>query len=192
MRTLIVSVLFLALSTAAFAETNCSESAESSYVDAAYELTTDVPNYLKGAKITVRLADGRESTVPAERFKVVPRKQQFLAKVIKTEKTVSCITNTPRKNRVSVLGGHGAQEGLKSTASGSSTTVESNVGLVGGAQYQRMIGERWSLGVQGQTNKTGSLLLGIEFYYKEINPDLNLGSGFYLFYENETATMEWT
>ncbi len=162
MRTLLI-VLFSVIGFNAFAETNCETSAVSTYVDDAYNITTDVPNYLKGATITVRLKDGRESTVPAERFKVVPRKQQFLVKTIKSDKTVSCTTNEPRKNRVSVLGGHGAQEGLKSTTSGSTTTVESNVGLVGGAQYQRMLNDRWSLGVQGQTNKTGSLLLGIDF-----------------------------
>jgi hypothetical protein len=126
-------------------------------------ISTDTPNHLKGAVIIVRQKDGRESVVPAERFKVVPRKQQFIVTTLETNSTISCTTNEPRKNRVSLLGGHGAQEGLTSTKTGTTVTVESNVGLVGGAQYQRMLSDRVSVGVQGQTNKTGSLLIGLDF-----------------------------
>ena len=160
------AIVFLSLlfSLVAFAgDPTCTKDESATQIIEQLVIKTDVPSHLKGATIVVRLADGRETSVPAERFKVVPRKQQFV--VTKTEKatTLSCTTNEPRKNRVSLLGGHGAQEGLKSSTSGTTTTVESKVGLVGGAQYQRMLGERFSIGVQGQTNKTGSLLIGLDF-----------------------------
>ena len=75
----------------------------------------------------------------------------------------TCTTNEPRKNRVSLLGGHGAKAGLDSSSNGSVVEVESRTGVVGGAQYQRMLGERLSIGGQLQSNKTGSLLLGLDF-----------------------------
>jgi len=144
-------------------EPACSEQTSAEQVTGQLEINTDVPSHLKGAVIIVRRADGKESQVPAERFKVVPRKQQYLTTRTERNKVVSCTTNEPRKNRVALLGGHGTQEGLKSTTNGSTTEVESNVGLVGGAQYQRMITDRLSVGVQGQTNKTGSVLIGVDF-----------------------------
>lgn len=142
----------------------CSESQSEEQITDQLLISTDVPNYLKGATITVRLADGRETTVPAERFKVVPRKQQYLTTKTERSTVVSCVSNEPRKNRVALLGGYGARPGLGDIKqNGPALEVESNVGAVGGAQYQRMLDDRFSLGVQGQTNKTGSLMLGIDF-----------------------------
>lgn len=148
---------------ASASDASCTDSATESRVLESLELGTHVPGHLKGATITVKLADGKETTVPAERFKVVPRKQQFIVTKLETSKLRSCTTNDPLKNRVSLLGGYGSQSGLTSTTSGTTVEVESNVGFVGGAQYQRMLGKRVSIGVQGQTNKTGSLLLGLDF-----------------------------
>lgn len=152
-------VLMLLIGVNAFAE--CTEDPSVEAIDEATEITTDVPSHLKGATVTVRRADGKESTVPAEKFKVVPRKQQFVVTRVKETKTVTCSTN--KSNRVSLLGGYGARNGLSSSTDSSSTTVESSTGVVGGAQYQRMLNDRWSLGVQGQTNETGSLLFGMDF-----------------------------
>lgn len=145
------------------AEPVCSEENSQEVATETKEITTDVPSHLKGATIIVRTADGRESSVPAEKFKVVPRKQQFIVTKTEKAKVLSCTTNEPKKNRVAVLGGHGAQGGLKSSQSGSTVEVESKTGAVGGLQYQRMLNDTLSIGVQGQTNKTGSLLIGIDF-----------------------------
>jgi len=162
MKTLIA--LLLLVSGISYAgEPTCSEQTSAEEVTGQLEINTDVPSHLKGATIIVRQADGKESSVPAEKFKVVPRKQQFLTTRTERSKVLSCTTNTPRANRVSLLGGHGSQSGLKSTSNGTTTEVESNVGLVGGAQYQRMLTDRLSVGVQGQTNKTGSVLIGVDF-----------------------------
>lgn len=157
------AVFFVLVSSALAAEPVCTTTESAIEATRTRTLDASVPGFLKGATITVKLADGRESTVPAEKFKVVPRAQQFVVEhtehVIRTE----CSSNTPNKNRVSGLIGHGAQAGLSSSVSGPTTEVESNVGLVGGAQYQRMLNDTLSVGVQGQTNKTGSILIGIDF-----------------------------
>ena len=141
----------------------CSEQVGQQEVTGQLEIKTDVPSHLKGATITVRLADGKETTVPAEQFKVVPRKQQFVTTKTEVITMKTCTTNDPRKNRVSLLGGQGTKSGLTTSGSASVVEVESRTGLVGGAQYQRMLGERLSIGGQLQSNKTGSVLLGLDF-----------------------------
>lgn len=141
----------------------CSTSSNQDEVLESTLITTDVPGHLKGAKIIVRRADGKESEVPAELFKVVPRKQQRLVTKIENKKTISCKETLDNKNRVSLLGGYGAREGLDRSNSANHVKIESKTGLVGGLQYQRSLNERLSIGVQGQSNQTGSLMLGLDF-----------------------------
>lgn len=161
MKSLIVlSLLFVS---PALASDNCSEETSQAEAKEMLIIKTDVPTYLKGAMIVVRLANGKETTVPAERFKVVPRKQQVIVTKVEVEKRVFCTMNEPSKNRASLVGGYGARNGLKTTTNGTTTTVETSSGMVGGLQYQRMLNDRLSIGVQGQTNNTGSLLLGLDF-----------------------------
>lgn len=134
-------------------------------------INTDVPKFLKGAKIIVRLSDGKESSVPAELFKVVPRKQQYIVtKTIMHDRwvckdTVEVTKNVieMKKNRVSVMGGAGPTEGLSDSKTPTVVEVESNVGAIGAAQYQRMLNDKVSAGVQLQTNKTWLLELGLDF-----------------------------
>ncbi len=140
--------------------TDCTEEVSTQQGTDHIEISRDTPKYLQGATITVTLADGRSSTVPAERFRVVPRKQQSILSRVETTKVISCSAS---KNRASLLGGYGARNGLKTTTTGSTTTVETSSGVVGGLQYQRMLNETLSVGVQGQSNKTGSVLIGLDF-----------------------------
>lgn len=157
-------MIAMLLTVSAFAnEPVCTDNAGQSEVKEKLDIKTNVPNYLKGAVIIIRRADGKESIVPAEKFKVVPRKQQFIVTKIEVNNTRICTTNEPRKNRASLLGGYGIKNGLDTTRDGNTTTVESRTGAVGGAQYQRMLNDRLSIGAQGQTNSTGSLLLGLDF-----------------------------
>jgi len=155
-------IMLLSFSSMA-SEPVCSEQTSAEETTGQLEIKTDVPNHLKGATITVRLADGKETTVPAEMFKVVPRKQQFVTTKTQITKVSSCVTSEPNKNRVSLLGGHGTKSGLDTSVSGTTTEVETKAGLVVGAQYQRMLNDTLSIGVQGQSNKTGSVLIGIDF-----------------------------
>ena len=159
----LIMAMFLIVNISFASEPTCTEQVGQVEEKEKLELTTDVPKYLKGATITVTKADGSSSTVPAERFKVVPRKQQFIVTKTEVSKTISCSAEENRKNRVSLLGGYGSRNGLTTTRNATNVTVESSSGVVGGAQYQRMLNNRWSLGVQGQTNGTGSLLLGLDF-----------------------------
>lgn len=163
MKSLIFSLLIL-FTTQAFAE-NCTESTSAAKVDEQMEIKTDVPKHLKGAMIIVRLADGRESQVPAEKFKVVPRKQQYLVTKTSTETVRSCTNLDHNRNRVSLMGGEGPTGHLDrdSSSAPGKVSVESERGAVGGAQYQRLLNDRWSLGIQGQTNKTGMVMIGLDF-----------------------------
>lgn len=138
------------------------------------DINTVVPKNLKGAKIIVRTKDGKETEVAADDFKVVPRKQQFVTtkvtqiqrepcvpKVVEVEKVVE---KEPLKNRVSLLLGYGTHQGLTETANTSTyVEVESNVGMVSEIQYQRLLIEKWSVGVQAQTNKTYLMNVGLDF-----------------------------
>lgn len=67
------------------------------------------------------------------------------------------------KNRISLLAGRSAKEGLDKTISSTQATIESNVGNVLGLQYQRLLTERLSLGVIGLTSKATLLSLGLDF-----------------------------
>jgi hypothetical protein len=153
--------------TAFASEPVCTTQTGAEQSTAELEIKTDVPAYLKGATITVTLADGRSSTVPAEKFKVVPRLQQFITTHTESKTTVSCSGgNDIRRNRVTLLGGRGAQGGLNYSTSGTSASVESKAGLVGGAQYQYVLpilGDRLNIGVQLQTSKAALGAIGIDF-----------------------------
>ena len=131
------------------------------------DVNTDVPKFLEGATIIVRLKNGTESSVPAEKFKVVPRKQQFLVSKIKQVDKTSCVAKHDlNRNRLSLAAGNGTKEGLDRSTDGTTVTVESKTGAVGGAQYQRLLpalDDRLSIGAQVQTNKTLLLNIGLDF-----------------------------
>jgi hypothetical protein len=139
---------------------DCTSSSDAATVEEQLEIKTDVPSHLKGATIIVRQADGRETSVPAEKFKVVPRQQQFI--VTKT-KQVDKLVCGPDKNRVSLLAGNGPKEGLDRSNNGSTVTVESRTGAVGGLQYQRLITDRISIGGQIQSNESALINVGLDF-----------------------------
>lgn len=163
MRLLFLGLLLSLGALAQATDLSCTTKTGSAEIAEQFEIKTDVPKHLRGATIIVRKADGTESAVPAERFKVVPRKQQFIVTKVETKSEVTCLSDARNKNRVSLLGGYGSRNGLDTKRSGSTLEVESRSGLVGGAQYQRSLSKRFSVGIQGQTNGTGSLLLGVDF-----------------------------
>lgn len=156
-------LILLALISVANAKENCSTTNTEDTVQETVLISTDVPSHLKGATIIVRLADGKTTEVPAELFKVVPRKQQRIVTKVANKELTVCKETLDNKNRVSLLGGYGPRDGLSKNVSANATDISSRTGVVGGAQYQRSITDRISIGVQGQTNKTGSLLMGIDF-----------------------------
>lgn len=160
MKLLIAAIL---LSTSALAKEECSTSSKQEEVKETKLITTDVPSHLKGAKIIVRRADGKESEVPAELFKVVPRKQERIITKVENTLVTSCRKTLYNKNRISLLGGHGPNGKLDKSVGIDKTDVKLRDGAVGGVQYQRSLNERWSIGGQVQSNETGSLMLGLDF-----------------------------
>jgi hypothetical protein len=155
-------LLSVMLASPALAE-DCTSSTSAEEATSFYDINTNVPNHLKGATITIRQADGKESTVPAEKFKVVPRVQQYIIKTAEQRTKTSCTVSVNDKNRVSLVGGYGSRNKLDTSTNGTTVSVENSRGLVGGLQYQRLLTRRLSVGAQGQTNKTGSLLIGLDF-----------------------------
>jgi len=127
-------------------------------------ITTDVPKHLKGAVIIVRRSDGVETTVPAEKFKVVPRKQQFVVTKVTDTKVLTCKVKEPKeKNRISLVAGQGPKPGLDYETDGSVVTVKSRVGEVGGLQYQRLLTDKLSVGAQVQSNDSVLVNIGLDF-----------------------------
>lgn len=127
-------------------------------------ITTDVPSHLKGATIVIRLADGRESSVPAEMFKVVPRKrQEIVTQKTQTVQTTCTDDSKLPKNRLSALVGRGTQEGLDVSKTATTVSAQSKVGAVGGVQYQRRVVGNISGAAQWQTNNTWLLGAGLDF-----------------------------
>ncbi len=143
---------------------SCVESVTGSSIDDKMEINTITPKHLKGAKITVELADGSKSTVSAEKFKVVPRMQQFIVTKATLMMSKTCKADA-KLNRVSLMGGKGPTGRLERDASAApaKVSVEAEHDGVAGAQYQRLLTERLSVGVQGQTNKTGMVMIGLDF-----------------------------
>lgn len=157
-------ITLMMLSSIAFATDECTNHIGKEEVKETLEINTKVPSYLEGATILIKLKNGKELMKSAKDFKVVPRKQQFIVTKTETNSTTSCtVGDEYKKNRVSVLGGYGRRSSLTTKTSPGLTEVETQRGFVGGLQYQRMLNKSWSVGIQGQTNKTGSLLLGLDF-----------------------------
>jgi hypothetical protein len=133
------------------------------------------PAPLTDSKIERKLQDGTIQKFDGNEYMIVkrvPKKKPVVVTcptvtptvitttITKTEIVEKLVTN---KNRVSLLAGKGTTEGLDISTSGSTATIESNVGFVGGLQYQRLLTDRVSVGGQLQTNKSAFLGLGLDF-----------------------------
>lgn len=176
MKKLLYIIVALVVSATAFAKEECSTKTGEQVVTGQLVIDTKVPKHLKGAVIIVRLADGTESTVPAEKFKVVPRKQQYLTTDTQVSSQTQCLRETevekivkaePLRNRISVSAGKGPKGGLSTSRSSEKVKVETSTGAVGGLQYQRSISDlfddRLSVGGQIQTNKSIMGTVGVDF-----------------------------
>jgi len=161
MRYLIFSVMLTSL--VSYANPECKTDLGEEEVKGQYNIDTKVPSHLKGAMIIVRRADGKESAVPAELFKVVPRKQQFITSKTQQLVKTSCEIKNLNRNRISVLGGAGPTGSVSKSTSGLTTTVDLDKGAIAGAQYQRLVTDELSVGVQVQSNKSGAVTIGIDF-----------------------------
>lgn len=163
MKSIIAVILITLFPIHSFAGESCSSRSTEATAQDQLVISTDVPAHLKGAKIIVKLADGRVSEVPAELFKVVPRKQQFIVTKILQSTQTTCTESRNYKNRVSLLGGEGPNSKVDVQRNGNDVTMESKFGTVGGVQYQRSLTDRLNVGVQVQSNDSGLLSIGLDF-----------------------------
>lgn len=159
---LIIVFCMSILSTSYAKEPVCNSKTGKTEVKEQLNITTDVPKFLEGAVIIVRLKNGTETSVPAEKFKVVARQQQFIVTKTETKILTNCSIDGD-KNRISALGGIGLDGSTTTSVSGSTVEVKAGKGPVGGLQYQRKLGDTFSLGVQGQTNGNGFFIVGLDF-----------------------------
>lgn len=153
----------------AYAAETCSTSISAETVEEQMEIKTDVPKFLEDKEICIRdTKTGVAGCVSTAKFKVVPRKQQFIVSKTTQYEITSCSTEVissaeAKRNRVSLMAGNGPKEGLDRSNDGSTVTVESKVGTIGGAQYQRLLNDRLSVGAQIQTNESVLVNVGLDF-----------------------------
>lgn len=129
------------------------------------EVTKPTPEYLKGATITVTLANGSTVKMSADSYMVVPRKQvkeSVSTKIV--QKPIACLQeDKTSKNNILSLQAVRSQNGLDRNSPNMSTTEVETKNSVGvGLLYQRKL-DTLVLGVGGDTNKGLNLGLGLEF-----------------------------
>lgn len=150
----------------------CATEMGSETVAGQYKIDTAVPSHLKGKVYLVCDANGTncEYPVSSAKFKLVPRKQQFITqKTVQTDRvTCQSVTVKKLKNRVSGIVGEGPNSGFDVSNYGNSTTVQNRIGVVGGVQYQRdtgltVLGMPVHAGVQVQSNPSVLGDIGVSF-----------------------------
>lgn len=171
MKTFLGIVIMALLSSNAYSE--CATEMGTETVADQYKIDTAVPSHLKGKVYLVCDADGKncESPVSSAKFKLVPRKQQFITqKTVQTDRVTcqSVAAAKKLKNRVSGIVGEGPNSGFDVSNYGNSTTVQNKIGVVGGVQYQRdtgltVLGMPVHAGVQVQSNPSVLLDAGVSF-----------------------------
>lgn len=157
----ILSLIVLCLPMISFAS-DCSTTVDEEVVQSQLEIKTDVPKHLKGAQICIFKQETGYNCVPAEKFKVVPRMQQFIvSKTVQQHKTM-CSAEV-RKNRIGVAVGRGTKSGFDRSSTPNSQTVSTKVGDLAAAQYQRLVTERLSINGQVLSNDSGLVGVGWDF-----------------------------
>lgn len=164
-------LIILAMHFSAFSLVNaqeCSEQVSTQVNPVKYQVNKNLPKYLQGATITVRLANGKETTVPAERFMVVPRQQQFVVgQAVNTSKTLTCKAKS-RKNSIMVDARRdftGVSKSSSSTANSQTLKVSTEKALVPGLNYYRreVLDSHLGLGAGVDANGTLKALIGLDF-----------------------------
>lgn len=152
------------------AEQQCKQKRNVINEEVVYEVNKGLPKHLIGATITVTQADGKTSTVPAERFMVVPRKQ----KTVVGSNSVTVVTNDcvndldVKKNTVMIEGAQGIHDIKTETTTGPGTvTAKTYVEkeIVPGIDYYRrqILDTPIGAGVGIDAHGKGKAFLGLDF-----------------------------
>lgn len=150
------------------AEQTCNENVATSKQDVTYAVNKDIPKHLIGATITVTLADGSTSSVPAEKFMIVPRKQYtVVAEQVNTTKTLTCKV-AGKKNNVSIglrKDVVGLDKSTNAIPNGIQAKVKEDKDIVPSINYYRreVIGGAVGFGVGIDKNGTPSASVGLDF-----------------------------
>ena len=130
------------------------------------------PEYLKDAKVTVTLKNGKTYTYDSKDMAVVPREDKKVEKLVCPEKVIvkqifEAVDNKKitanKKNRVLLLAGRGLNGKLNVSDNGSSNRISQDRGFVGGIAFQRKLNNTFNFGLQLQDNNTTSLSIGLDF-----------------------------
>lgn len=162
MKTFLVIFAMIFTTFGAYAAEDCKQEVQEVSHQEEVDLNTDVPKGMEGAVIIVRSKDGRESSVPIEKFKVVPRKQQLMyTKVVSKSKSIC----EGGKNLLMF----GARKDYRSTstqtsADGKTASVSTEKDLVPDASYmRRKLFGPIGAGVGIDTNATPRVFFGTEW-----------------------------
>ncbi len=168
MKYIIIMLMFFV--NVAQAAESCSENVNVDTKDVVYAVNTDMPKHLKGATITVTLANGKTSTVSADKFMVVPRKQQTVVGQDKiSTKTISCTNNLDTKKNIVFVDAKKEYTGIETSTSVNGNTqqvtVSSKKELVPGLNYYRrqILDSKIGAGVGIDTNGQLKGMVGLDF-----------------------------
>lgn len=164
MKNILITVL-MHLSAFSFVQAQeCKETHSEIVQDVLYKVNKNQPSHLKGAVIIVRLADGRESKVSADKFMVVPRKQQTVAGQNKLVMSKLRCDKDQKKNIVYV-GAKKELTDLETRVSGNSARVESSKTLTPSLNYMRrkVLNSDLNLGIGIDKNSQIGGTIGLDF-----------------------------
>lgn len=162
--------LLIMLPTFSFALTCGETKSEVTETKTEQEVETVVPAHLKGATLTITLANGSKEVVKAEEYMLVKRKHKRpVVRVSSKETTLACetkVVESSKKNIISVQAVR-SQSGLsKDVVNPTTVEVETRRSVGAGVMYQRKVdtGTRDVVfGIGADTNKGINLGVGLEF-----------------------------
>lgn len=120
-------------------------------------LLAKAPKPFDDSSIKRKLKNGSIQSFDGNRYKIVPRTSKSSKKL---NKSVSKPISKVRKNRISLLVGSAPKAKIYTPAV-DTAKVESKLAI--GLQYQRLITEKVSLGVQIQSNESAFGSVGLDF-----------------------------
>lgn len=162
MKTLLILLTVISLS--ANASDKCTYTEQEAETDVVYEVHTDTPKHLAGATITITLADGKSSTVPAEKFMVVPRKQKTVVGKNKVVLAIRSCNDDVKKTTV-MLEARKDITDIETETIGNNAKTYSKKGIVPGLDvYRRQILDT-PVGIGAGVDSNGTLkgMIGLDF-----------------------------
>lgn len=157
-------VIFTLLTTHQLIAENCVRDEQTKLEDVVHVVDTSIPAHLKGAKITVTLADGRSSTVAAEQFMVVPRKQRTVVGQNKSSVT-SLVCRQDSKKNILMLEARKDVTDLDVETVSKTANVYSERSIVPGLNYYRreLMDSAIGAGIGVDANGTVKGMIGTDF-----------------------------